>query len=325
MSISKIILLQKAARNVCADSCFCNRWVPLKSIERGIKLRYPYESLHISKATLSKSLGKIEPMIGSLDSKHPSGFYQAKMGNEFLFYIQDPKSDPPEFMKTATGVKADLVKRWQDILREDNLNLINYNNRMLRKIERNRNKKRKINDIDEVDVYLDSLAYKANTVALSKNRVMKDDDSKFGYWTSVEARLLFNPMSGESVINCLHRRMQLLLDATTNDVVLLSIISGIDNLNELTTKQKENIRMQSLYLRNSYDNALSSMNQRTWAQCNSFAIEILSDPGFNYIKNEKTIGRWHIQFRKGDQFIVPNSKLAREPKLFNFSHKRKQQ
>jgi len=147
---------------------------------------------------------------------------------------------------------------------------------------------------------------------------MKGDDSKFGYWTSEEARLLFNPMPGESVIDCLHRRMQLLLDATTNDVVLLSIISGIDNLNELTTKQKENIRMQSLYLRNSYDNALSSMNQRTWAQCTSFAIEILSDTGLDYIKNEKTIRRWHIQFRKGDQFIVPNSKLAREPKLFNF-------
>ena len=113
--------------------------------------------MHISKATLSKSLGKIEPMIDSLDSKHPSGFYRAKMGNEFLFYIQDPKSDPPEFMKTATGVKADSAKRWQDVLREDNINLTGYKYRMLRKIERNRNKKRKINDIDEVDVYLDSL------------------------------------------------------------------------------------------------------------------------------------------------------------------------
>ena len=83
-------------------------------------------------------------MIDSLDSKHPSGFYRAKMGNEFVFCIQDPKSDPPEFMKTATGVKADSSKRWQDILREDNLNLTNYNNRMLRKIERNRNKNERL-------------------------------------------------------------------------------------------------------------------------------------------------------------------------------------
>ena len=65
---------------------------------------------------------------------------------------------------------------------------------------------------------------------------MEGDYSKFGYWTSAEARLLFNPIPGESVIDCLDRRMQLLLDATTNDVVLLPILSGIDNLNELTTK-----------------------------------------------------------------------------------------
>ena len=81
MSLTKLIVLQKAARNVCADSCFRNRWVPIKSIERGIKLRYPYESLHISKATLSKSLGKIEPTIDSLDSKHPSGLAHAARSN----------------------------------------------------------------------------------------------------------------------------------------------------------------------------------------------------------------------------------------------------
>ena len=54
-------------------------------------------------------------------------------------------------------------------------------------------------------------------------------------------------MPGESVENFLIRRIQLLYKASTNDVILLSIVLGIDKLVELTTKQQQNLIMQILY------------------------------------------------------------------------------
>ena len=68
MTLSKLSLLQKAARNICTDPCFRNQWVPLYLIEIGMKSRYKFnESYPLSKTTPSKALGKIDPMIDSLD------------------------------------------------------------------------------------------------------------------------------------------------------------------------------------------------------------------------------------------------------------------
>ena len=37
------------------------------------------------------------------------------------------------------------------------------------------------------------------------------------------------------------------------------------------------------------------------------------------MKNNKTVRKWHIQFRKCELFCIPNRRIEREPKLFTFS------
>ena len=99
--------------------------------------------------------------------------------------------------------------------------------------------------------------------------------SSYSYWNSSNAILLFNPIAGESVISCLIRREELLRGATFDDDILLSLLSDIKDTNELTSKQKENIRNQCLYLRKSYELAIQHMNKLTWKECCKLAIDEL--------------------------------------------------
>ena len=79
MTVSRMILLQKATRNILKDPSFVNRWVPLISIKKGLELRYKFNTTYpITKLTLSRAIGKIEPMIENLVHSHPSGLYRAK-------------------------------------------------------------------------------------------------------------------------------------------------------------------------------------------------------------------------------------------------------
>ena len=66
--------------------------------------------------------------------------------------------------------------------------------------------------------------------------------SSYSYWNSSNAILLFNPIAGESVINCFIRREELLRGGTFDDDIVLSLVSEIKDINELSSKQKENIR-----------------------------------------------------------------------------------
>ena len=98
MTVSRMLLLQKASRNLLKDLSFTNRWVPLNSIKKGLDLRYKFNTTYpITKLTLSRAIGKIEPMIENLEYKHPSGLYRAKFNNEALFYQQNCDLDPPSF------------------------------------------------------------------------------------------------------------------------------------------------------------------------------------------------------------------------------------
>ena len=66
MATSKIILLQKAVRNIALDGSFQNRWVSASSLVRALKVRYQFDSaITISTATLSRAIGKINPDIDS--------------------------------------------------------------------------------------------------------------------------------------------------------------------------------------------------------------------------------------------------------------------
>ena len=48
-------------------------------------------------------------------------------------------------------------------------------------------------------------------------------------------------------------------------------------------------------------------------------IDEFKDCGIYDIKHEQTIRRINVHFRVNEQMIVPYTKDAREPKVFNFS------
>ena len=99
MTVSRMILLQKATRNLLKDTSFINRWVPVTTLKKGLEVRYKFNKTYpLTKLTLSRSINQIEPMIENLEYKHPSGLYRAKINNEALFYQQNCDLDPPSFL-----------------------------------------------------------------------------------------------------------------------------------------------------------------------------------------------------------------------------------
>ena len=61
-----------------------------------LEIRYQFNTTYpITKLTLSRAIGKIEPMIKNLEHKHPSGLYRSKLNNEFFYYQQNCDLDPP--------------------------------------------------------------------------------------------------------------------------------------------------------------------------------------------------------------------------------------
>ena len=137
------------------------------------------------------------------------------------------------------------------------------------------------------------------------------------YWTSPEAKLFFNPLQGESVTECLLHRIEVLNCASTSDDILISLIDDVDTIDE-SSKQRENLRMQCLCLKNAYLNAIQYMNIEIWTNCCEKAISFMSDIGISYINNEKTIRKWNQRFRKFEKFDFPYGRQLQEPKLFDF-------
>ena len=84
------------------------------------------------------------------------------------------------------------------------------------------------------------------------------------YFNSPDANALFNPTGKESCSECLVRRTNLLLNATMDDDVMLALLPEIEDLSHASDKQKENIRLQCMYLRQAYLIALQNMNTITW-------------------------------------------------------------
>ena len=71
MTVSNMILLQKATRNILKDSSYNKRWVPVDTIKKGLDIRYQFNKTYpITKLTLSRAINQIEPMIENLEYKH---------------------------------------------------------------------------------------------------------------------------------------------------------------------------------------------------------------------------------------------------------------
>ena len=139
MATSKVILLQKAVRNITLDGSFRNRWVSASSLEKALTLRYQFDStITISKATLSRAVGKINPCIDTQNLKHASGMYRGVLGNEKFYFVQDSDLVPPIFPITTSNKSNKLV--WDKIKKEDERELQDYMNRIEHRHSRQREK-----------------------------------------------------------------------------------------------------------------------------------------------------------------------------------------
>ena len=108
MTVTRMVLLQKASRNLLKDASFFNRWVPLTSIKKGLEIRYKFNTAYpLTKITLSRAMSKIEPMIENLDHKHSSGLYRSKLNNEFFYYQQNSDLDPPSLFDKKSSYKKE--------------------------------------------------------------------------------------------------------------------------------------------------------------------------------------------------------------------------
>ena len=103
MAISKVILLQKAVRNITLNGSFRNRWVSANSPEKALTLQYQFDAtITIIKATLSRAVSKINPSIYTQNLKHSSGMYRGLFGRKKFYYIQNLGLVPPIFPMTKS-------------------------------------------------------------------------------------------------------------------------------------------------------------------------------------------------------------------------------
>ena len=131
------------------------------------------------------------------------------------------------------------------------------------------------------------------------------NDKRDHYWVSKDAENLFCPLPEESVVECLLRRDSVLMEAITDDDVLLSLCDTINDLEDITAKARQHLRYKCMYIKKAYEIALQKMNQLTWHECCKLAVEEVNDIGVNYITGWKTIAGWNQQFRSNGLFPVP--------------------
>ena len=112
-------------------------------------------------------------------------------------------------------------------------------------------KKRKLDDV--VDLQNRIMTTKSKTECLV---TLPLKQSSYSYWNISNAILLFNPIAGESVTNYLVRRELLLRGGTYDDDILLTLVSNINYIKEVSMKQKQNTRNQYLHLQKSYELAI---------------------------------------------------------------------
>ena len=154
--------------------------------------RYDFDtSVKVSKMTISRAMGKIDPGIDTHNCKHPSGIYRMQSYNEKYYFMQEPSLDPPTFPPTRNNKAV-----WDKINEIDALYLSKFVDRIERSKSNQRSTKKR--RLDEIDI--------ANNISifLTKSRTLIESDShltscKTLYWDSPEANKLFNPNMDENV------------------------------------------------------------------------------------------------------------------------------
>ena len=119
MSSSRQLIIQSAVRNITSTGYFTNRWTSTSSIVTALQNRYKLSQLKLTKATVSRHLGKLDVDIDNLHTQHQSGAYRGKLSHESYYYFQDKRKDPPK-LPSATS------KEWIRIKEIDAFNLDEY-------------------------------------------------------------------------------------------------------------------------------------------------------------------------------------------------------
>ena len=127
------------------------------------------------------------------------------------FFSRSTQKNPPSFISTTSLLKGE---DWNHLIEKDRVLLKEY----MDKVEKNdslRSAKRKH---DEVSMEID----KINQNSEARREIMRrqeEDKEKHNffnnYFNSPEAKALFNPMKNETCSECLVRRGELLLNAST--------------------------------------------------------------------------------------------------------------
>ena len=302
-------LLQRAIRLISRDVCFINRWTSATSIQKAMITRYDFDtSVKVSKMTISRAMGKIDPGIDTHNCKHPYGIYWMQSYNEKYYFMQEPGLDPPIFPPTRNNKAV-----WDKINEIDALYLSKFVDRIEGSKSNQRSTKKR--RLDEIDI--------ANNISISltKSRTLIESDShltscKTLYWDSPEANKLFNPNMDETVTSCLAKRFETLGEASYDDDILLQLLHDVKDTTILSNNQKNTLRHQCLYLKKAYEIALQCMNTITWQDCATKAIEMLADVGINTVTSSRTIMKLNAYFRVNKMLDVPFVRVSREPKLF---------
>jgi hypothetical protein len=131
-----------------------------------------------------------------------------------------------------------------------------------------RNRRNQDEAFDNVDIFLqDKLSNYNTTICTNRHRPtqMAEEWRKLDYWDSGEAMLLFNPIPGKSVKQCLCDRDRLLQDIIEDARKVPTIIENGDaDKTPLNSRQQQQIVTQCLYLRMAFKNAIQYMNAWTW-------------------------------------------------------------
>ncbi len=94
----------------------------------------------------------------------------------------------------------------------------------------------------------------------------------------------------------------MLKDANSTAVSYKMIVEGLDADKTMSEHQKEDIRMKAGYLAQAYYIAIEKMSFKTWNDCCCDAIDHLATAHIKYIKNEKVLQQWNVEFCKHNHF-----------------------
>ena len=148
MSTSRVILLQKAVKNISLDSNFRNRWTIAISLGEALSVRYKLENIIITKSIISRAIGKIDPSITNLTAKHQSGiYYRGTNSMEKCYFFQDATMDPTIFQSIRNNDEVmDNIRFFERVEMDSYISrIIQYQSRQ------HYNKKRKLDEVDMMD------------------------------------------------------------------------------------------------------------------------------------------------------------------------------